>query len=119
MARVHSQVARHKRHKKLLKRAKGFWGARGKLYKSAKETILRADAYAYRDRRRKKRDFRRLWIERINAAARAHGLSYSRFIDGLNKAGVILNRKMLALMAVEDEKAFADLVEKAREALAR
>ena len=117
MARVHSQVSHHKRRNKVLKRAKGFRGGRGKLYKSAKETLLRADAYAYRDRRRKKRDFRKLWIQRINSASRAFGLSYSQFIHGLKKAQIKLNRKILVSIALEDPEGFEQLVIKAKEAV--
>jgi large subunit ribosomal protein L20 len=106
MVRVTSGVATHRRRKKVLKAAKGFRGSRSKLFRTAKETLLRAGAFAYRDRRRRKRDFRKLWILRINAGARAQGLSYSRFIDGLNKAGVEINRKMLAEMAVSDPQSF-------------
>jgi large subunit ribosomal protein L20 len=111
------QVARRKRRKKALKRARGFWGARSKLYKTAKETLLRADAYAYRDRRQRKRDFRKLWIQRINAAARNSGLSYSKFIAGLKKAEITLDRKILADMAVEDPAGFAELVGIAKKAV--
>ncbi|MFC1479279.1 50S ribosomal protein L20 [Planctomycetota bacterium] len=117
MVRVHSQVARRKKRKAVLKRAKGFWGARGRLYKTAKETLLRAEAYAFRDRRRRKRDFKKLWIQRINAASRALGMSYSQFVHGLNQAEIELNRKMLAAMAVEDPDGFAQLVEKAKKAV--
>jgi large subunit ribosomal protein L20 len=105
------QVARKKRHKKVLKEAKGYRGLRSKSYRRAQETILKARAYAYRDRRARKRDFRRLWIIRIGAAARLNGLSYNRFIAGLNKAQVRLNRKILADLAVKDADAFAALVE--------
>jgi large subunit ribosomal protein L20 len=101
-----------------LKQAKGYYGARSKLYKKAKETLIRALRYAYRDRRQRKRDFRRLWIVRINAASRIHGLSYSRLIDGLRKAGVMVDRKSLADIAVTDSAAFAKIVETAKEALA-
>ena len=114
MARVRHKVSSSKRHKKYLKRAKGFWGARSKLYRTAREAVERAQVYAYRDRRTKKREFRRLWVTRINAAARMHGMSYSRFIDGLNKSGVEVNRRMLADLAVRDEAAFTKLVELAK-----
>jgi len=117
MARAHYQVARRKRRKAVLKRAKGFWGARSRLYKTAKETLLRADAFAYRDRRRRKRDFRKLWIQRINAASRALGMSYSQFIHGCKTADIKLNRKMLALIAVEDPDGFSQLAEKAKKAV--
>ena len=117
MVRVKTGVATHRRRKKVLKAAKGFRGARSKLFRTAKETLLRAGAFSYRDRRCRKRDFRKLWIQRINAGARARGLSYSRFIDGLNKAGVEINRKMLADLAVSDPQSFESLVDKARGAL--
>ncbi len=117
MVRVSTGKATHRRRKKILKAAKGFRGARSKLYRTAKETLLRAGAFAYRDRRRRKRDFRKLWILRINAGSRAQGLSYSRFIDGLNKAGVEVDRRMLAEMAVTDPQSFELMVEKAKQAL--
>ncbi|MBT8762840.1 50S ribosomal protein L20 [Desulfohalobiaceae bacterium Ax17] len=101
----------HRRHKKYLKMAKGYRGARSKLYRTARETVERALCYAYRDRKQKKRDFRKLWIVRINAAAREYGLSYSRFMHGLNEAGVAVNRKVLADMAVNEKAAFAKLAE--------
>ena len=115
MARVKTGFVRRRRHKKWLKAAKGSWGGRHRLYKSAKDTVIRAGAFAWRDRRRKKRDFRRLWIARINAAARANGTNYSRLIGGLNKAGVKINRKMLAKMAMEDPQAFEAVVEIAKQ----
>lgn len=118
MPRVTRQVTRHKKRKKIREQAKGYYGARSKLYRPAKEAVERGWRYAYRDRRRKKRDFRRLWITRINAAAREHDLSYSRFMNGLKQAGVELDRKALANVAVLDPKAFAELVEVAKEALA-
>jgi large subunit ribosomal protein L20 len=111
MPRVRSNVARLKRKKKIMQAAKGARGGRSKLYKSAKENVERGLRYAYRDRRRRKRDFRRLWIIRINAAARVHDLSYSRFMSGLKKAGVDINRKMLADLAVRDPVAFGELAE--------
>jgi large subunit ribosomal protein L20 len=114
MPRVRSNVARLKRKKKIMQAAKGARGGRSKLYKSAKETVERGLAYAYRDRRQKKRDYRRLWIVRINAAARAHDLSYSRFMAGLKKAGVEINRKVLADLAVHDPAAFGELAEVAK-----
>lgn len=114
MPRAKNNVAAHRRHKKVLRQAKGNYGGRSRLYRTARETVQKGLAYAYRDRRNKKRDFRRLWIIRINAAARLNGLSYSAFIDGLKKAGVSLNRKMLADIAVRDSKAFAELAETAR-----
>jgi large subunit ribosomal protein L20 len=105
-----------RRHKKVLKETKGQWGARSRLYRRANEALIKSRAYAYRDRRRKKRDFRRLWIQRINAAARQHDLSYSRFIHGLKEAGVDLNRKVLADIAVREPDVFAELAGVAREA---
>lgn len=102
------------RHKKYLKMAKGYRGARSKLYETARETVERALVYAYRDRKVRKREFRKLWIMRINAAARIHGMSYSRFIYGLNQAGIELNRKVLADLAVRDKDAFAKVAELAK-----
>lgn len=116
MPRVRNSVARLKRKKKIMQAAKGARGGRSKLYKSAKENVERGLRYAYRDRRRRKRDFRRLWIIRINAAARIHDLSYSRFMSGLRKAGVDINRKMLADLAVRDPAAFGELAEVAKSA---
>ncbi|MCZ6887619.1 MAG: 50S ribosomal protein L20 [Gammaproteobacteria bacterium] len=116
MPKVRSNVARLKRKKKIMQAAKGGRGGRSKLYKSAKENVERGLRYAYRDRRRRKRDFRRLWIIRINAAARIHDLSYSRFMSGLRKAGVDINRKMLADLAVRDPAAFGELAEVAKSA---
>ena len=115
MARVTSSVARNKRKKKVLKQARGQFGARSKLYRTAKNAVERGWAYSYRDRRRRKRDFRRLWIARINAASREHDLSYSRFISGLKSAGVDLNRKALADLAVREPEAFAELAKLAKE----
>ena len=103
------------RRKKILKHAKGFWGARHKLYRTAKEAVERALAYSYRDRRQRKRDFRRLWIIRINAAARQNGLSYSQFMAGLKRAGSDLDRKILAELAVRHPETFAKLVQIAKE----
>ena len=117
MPRVRSNVARLKRKKKIMRAAKGARGGRSKLYKSAKENVERGLAYAYRDRRNRKRDFRRLWIVRINAACRVHDLSYSRFMNGLRKAGVEINRKMLADLAVRDPVAFGELAEVAKKSL--
>lgn len=117
MPRVKSGVTAHKRHKKILKLAKGYRGARSKQFKKANETVMKALYYARRDRRAKKGEFRRLWIVRINAAARMNGISYSKLINGLNKAGVEINRKMLADLAVTDEKAFTELVEVAKKAV--
>lgn len=118
MARVKRGVTAKARHKKVLKAAKGYYGARSRSYKTARQAVFKAGQYAYRDRRVKKRDFRSLWIVRINAASKAQGLSYSRFIDGLKKAGVELDRKVLADIAVHDEAAFTTLVEQAKGALA-
>jgi len=115
MARVTASVARNKRKKKVLKQARGQFGARSKLYRTAKNAVERGWAYSYRDRRRRKRDFRRLWIARINAATREHDLSYSRFIAGLRHAGVDLNRKALADLAVREPEAFAELAKLAKE----
>jgi large subunit ribosomal protein L20 len=115
MPRATSSVARNKRKKKILKEARGQFGARSKLYRTAKNAVERGWAYSYRDRRRRKRDFRRLWIARINAGARQHDLSYSRFISGLRRAGVELNRKVLADLAIREPEAFAELARIARE----
>lgn len=119
MVRARSTAATRRRRKKVLKQAKGYRGGRSKLYKSAKETRIRALAYSYRDRRVRRRDFRRLWITRIGAAAKLNGLSYSRFVDGLKKAGVRLDRKVLAEIAVRDEAGFAALVVEAKGALSK
>jgi large subunit ribosomal protein L20 len=115
MPRVKSTTTRLKRRNKILRAAKGARGGRSKLYKTAKETAERAMQYAYRDRRNKKRDFRRLWIVRINAAARAHDLSYNQFMAGLKRAGVEINRKILADLAVRDPAAFGELAAVARQ----
>jgi large subunit ribosomal protein L20 len=115
MPRVKSNVAHHARKKKYMQAAKGARGGRSKLYKSAKETVERAMRYAYRDRRKRKGEFRTLWITRINAAARLHDLSYSRFMAGLKKAGVEINRKVLADLAVRDPAAFGELAEVAKQ----
>lgn len=117
MPRVKSGVTAHKRHKKILKLAKGYRGARSKQFKKANELVMKALYYARRDRRAKKGEFRRLWIARINAAARINGISYSRLVCGLTKAGVEVNRKMLADLAVSDANAFTKLVEVAKENL--
>jgi large subunit ribosomal protein L20 len=114
MARVKRSVVARSRHKKVLKQAKGYYGARRKVFRVAKQAVIKADQYAYRDRRQRKRQFRRLWIVRINAAARQFGLSYSRFMDGLNKAGIEVDRKVLADLAVHDIAAFGVLAEKAK-----
>ena len=118
MARVKRGVVAHARHKKILKLAKGYYGARSKVFRVAKQAIIKAGQYAYRDRRQKKRQFRGLWIARINAAARENGLSYSRMINGLKKAGVEVDRKILADIAYHDSVAFGALAEKAKTALA-
>lgn len=118
MPRVKRGVPAHQKHKKVLKFTKGQFGTRSKLFRRANEAMLKSLSYAYRDRRNRKRDMRRLWILRINAAAREQGLSYSRFMQGLQTAGVELDRKVLADMAVTDPKAFANLVDVARNALA-
>lgn len=111
MPRATKGVASRRRRKKILKAAKGYYGGRRKLYRTAKESVQRGLAYAYAHRRRRKRDFRRLWITRINAAARIYGLSYNLFINGLKKAGVLLDRKNLADLAIKDEESFAKLAE--------
>ena len=117
MPRTKTGPTRRRRHKKLLKQAKGYWGGRHRLIGPAKETLMRAGNYAWRDRRVKKRDFRRLWIARINAAARQRGLTYSQLAGGLRKAGVELDRKVLAHLAVEDPQAFDAVVAQAKTAL--
>ncbi len=115
--RVKTGVVRRRRHKKLLKQARGFYSGRRKHFRKAKEQLERSLVYAYRDRRQKKRDFRRLWITRINAACRLNDISYSKFIHGLNKAGIELDRKILADMAMNDAPVFAKVVEAAKAAL--
>ncbi len=117
MPRVKRGNKRLKRRKKILAQAKGYWGTKSKLHRAAKEQVLRSLAYSYRDRRQRKRDFRRLWIIRINAAARQFDLSYSQFMHGLQAAGVELNRKALADIAVRDPKGFEKLAETARQAV--
>ena len=116
MPRAKTGPIRKARHKKILKRAKGFWGLRSRSFRNAQQTLLNAAEYSYRDRRKRKNDFRRLWISRINAAARREGLSYSRFISGLRRSNVELDRKILADLAVREPEAFRNLVEVAREA---
>ncbi|CAN5193064.1 MAG: 50S ribosomal protein L20 [Gemmatimonadetes bacterium] len=118
MPRVSTNVARLRRKNQILKQAKGYFGRRKNLYKTAKEAVERAHRYAYRDRKNRKRDFRRLWIIRINAAARLHDLSYSRFMNGLRLAGVEIDRKVLADIAIRDPNAFGQLAEAARSKLA-
>ncbi len=117
MPRVKRGVTAHAKHKKVLRKAKGYYGARSKIFRVAKQAIIKAGQYAYRDRRQRKRQFRVLWIARINAAARENGLSYSRLIDGLNKANVEVDRKVLADIAVFDAAGFSVLAEKARASL--
>ena len=114
MPRVKRGVTAHRRHKRLLARARGFRGRRGSVYRVAKQAVMRAEQYAYRDRRCRKRDFRALWIVRVNAAARANGLTYSQFVGGLRRAGVDLNRKMLAELAVANAVAFSEITEIAK-----
>ncbi len=118
MARVKRGVQARRRHKKVLKQAKGYYGARSRVFRVAVQAVTKALQYAYRDRKQRKRQFRALWIMRINAAARECGLSYSRMMDGLNKAGVEVDRKMLADIAVNDKAGFAAIAEKAKEGLA-
>lgn len=117
MTRVKGGTISRARHKKALKMAKGYFGSKHKLYKTAKEQVRHSLMYAYRDRRTKKRDFRKLWITRINAACRNNDISYSRFINGLNKAGIAVNRKMLAEIAIDNPKAFSELVKQAKAGL--
>ena len=118
MAREKRGVTSHRRHKKILRQAKGYYGNRSKIYRVANQAVMRSLQYAYAHRKLRKRDFRKLWIARINAACRMNNMSYSRFINGLNKAGVEINRKVLADLAITDPKAFSDLVEVAKKALA-
>lgn len=118
MSRVKRGVTAHAKHKKILKRAKGYYGRRKNTIRTAKAAVDRAAQYSYRDRKNRKRSFRALWIQRINAAVREHGLTYGRFIDGLSKAGVEVDRKVLADLAVSEPVAFAALVEKAKGAVA-
>ena len=117
MARVKRGVTAGRRHKKVLGKAKGYYNARRKVYRAAKQAVIKAGQYAYRDRRQNKREFRALWIARINAAARLYGLSYSRIINGLNKAGVEVDRKVLADLAVHDVEAFGAIAQQAKTAL--
>lgn len=117
MARVKRGVQARARHKKVLKEAKGYYGARRKVYRVAKQAVTKAGQYSYRDRRQRKRQFRSLWIVRINAAAHEFGMNYSRFIDGLNKAEIEVDRKVLADLAVHDKAAFGALVEKSKASL--
>ena len=115
MARVKNGAVTKARHKKVLKEAKGYFGSKHRLYKTAKEQLMHSGQYAFRDRKQKKRDFRKLWITRINAACRQNDISYSRFIEGLTKAGVEINRKMLSEIAINDSKAFTELVSIAKD----
>lgn len=117
MARVKSGMVTRRRHKKILKMARGYRGSKHRLFRTAKQQVMKSGLYAYRDRRRRKRDFRRLWIQRINAAARINGLSYSRLMHGLKLAGVEVNRKMLADLAVADSQAFTELANVAKQKL--
>ncbi len=118
MPRVKRGVVAHRRHKKIMDRAKGYYGARSRVFRVAKQAVTKAGQYAYRDRRQRKRQFRSLWITRINAQSRVNGMSYSRLIDGLKKAGVGLDRRVLADLAVHDKPGFAAVVEQAKTALA-
>ena len=118
MSRVKKSVVSRARRKKVLKQARGYYGARSRQFKVAKQAVIKAGQYAYRDRRQRKRQFRRLWVVRINAAAREHGLSYSRFIAGLKKAAIDVDRKVLADLAIHEKDAFAALAEQAKAALA-
>ena len=117
MPRVKRGVVAHRRHTKVLKQAKGYYGARSRVFRVAKQAVTKAGQYAYRDRRQRKRQFRSLWITRINAQSRANGLSYSRLINGLKKADIALDRRVLADLAVHDKPAFAAIVEQAKAAL--
>ena len=117
MARIKGGLSAKKRHKKVLKMAKGYIGARSKQYRVAKQSVMRALAYSYVGRKNRKRDFRKLWIARINAETRKNGLSYSRFMNGLKRAGIVMNRKMLSEIAINDKEAFAKLVEAAKATL--
>ena len=117
MTRVKNSVVTKKRHKKVLKAAKGYFGSKHRLYKTAKEQLMHSGQYAFRDRKQKKRDFRKLWITRINAACRENEISYSRFIEGLTKAGVEVNRKMLSEIAINDPASFAEIVKTAKAGL--
>ena len=117
MARVKNGVIAKVKHKKILKKAKGYYGARSKLFKTAKQAVIKAGQYAYRDRRQRKRQFRALWIARINAASRTQGLSYSNLINGMNKASITIDRKVLADIAVNDPQAFQAIAQQAKSAL--
>jgi len=117
MARIKGAVTTRKRRNKVLKAAKGYWGAKSKHFKMAKQAVMKSGNYAFIGRKQKKREFRRLWITRISAQAKVNGINYSRFMNGLKKAGISLNRKMLSEIAIADKAAFASLVEKAKAAL--
>ncbi|CAD2074779.1 50S ribosomal protein L20 [Jeotgalicoccus aerolatus] len=117
MARVKNGLTSRKRRKKVLKQAKGYFGAKSTLYRTAKQAVMKSGQYAYRDRKQKKREFRKLWISRINAAARQHDISYSRLMNGLKVAGIDINRKMLSEIAIADDAAFAEIVAQAKNAL--
>lgn len=117
MARVKNGLTSRKRRKKVLKQAKGYFGAKSTLYRTAKQAVMKSGQYAYRDRKQKKREFRKLWISRINAAARQHDISYSRLMNGLKIAEIDINRKMLSEIAIADDAAFAEIVAQAKNAL--
>ncbi|MCM3739895.1 50S ribosomal protein L20 [Oceanobacillus luteolus] len=119
MARVKGGTVTRKRRKRVLKLAKGYYGSKGNLFKVAKQQVMKSGQYAYRDRRQKKRDFRKLWIARINAAARMNDISYSKLMHGLKLAGIDINRKMLSELAISDAQAFTQLTDKAKEALSK
>ncbi|AQL56462.1 50S ribosomal protein L20 [Abyssicoccus albus] len=119
MPRVKGGTVTRRRRKRTLKLAKGYFGSKSKLYKVAKQQVIKSGQYAYRDRRQKKREFRKLWITRINAAARQEGLSYSKLMNGLKLAGIDINRKMLSEIAISDQKAFAEIAQQAKDALAK
>ena len=118
MARVKGAMMTRKRRNKILKMAKGYWGAKSKHYKMANQAVMKSGVYAYTGRKLKKRDFRQLWITRINAACKMNGMNYSTFVNGLKKSGIVINRKMLAELAVNNKEAFAQLAETAKKALA-
>ena len=118
MARVKGAMMTRKRRNKILKLAKGYWGAKSKHYKMANQAVMKSGVYAYKGRKLKKRDFRQLWITRINAACKLNGMNYSTFMNGLKKAGIVINRKVLAELAVNNKAAFAQLVDTAKKALA-
>lgn len=119
MARIKGGVMTHKRRKKILKLAKGYYGGKSKLFRTAKQAVMKSGQYAYIGRKQKKRNFRRLWITRISAGCKANGMNYSTFMNGLKKAGITLDRKVLSNLAITDEAGFSALVEKAKEALAK